>query len=88
MNFLAMKFSSSSLFHDVEVCLSRIVWFLLHWLLMRMFNSRMRLGQYDRHHCWMIPITLVVTQICSVCRVIVWRITLNSAGLLFAAGLL
>ena len=24
MNFLAMKFSSSSLFHDVEVCLSRM----------------------------------------------------------------
>ena len=24
MKFLAMKFSSSSLFHDVEVCLSRM----------------------------------------------------------------
>ena len=24
MNFLAIKFSSSSLFHDVEVCLSRM----------------------------------------------------------------
>ena len=40
-----MKFSSSSLFHDVEVCLSRMDLVSLHWLLMRLFNSRMRPGR-------------------------------------------
>ena len=51
MKFLAMKFSSSSLFHDVEVCLSRMD--LVSTALAADEDVQLGCGQvgHDRHHC-------------------------------------
>ena len=86
MKFLAMKFSSSSLFHDVEVCLSRMD------LVSTALAADEDVQLSDAARSAMIDIIAdcsdLVKYMADRLSVIAWRIRLNSAGLLFAAGLL